>query len=248
MPSSSLPEQFYPTSKVFNFRDVGGVETDDGGRLRKGVLLRSDNWMHATDDDLAVIRNDTKLRHIVDLRGPIERDKFGIFPATDDQTVHQLGLDHIWWQYFEDTAADPLVHGQRERFIAQRYASMLESGHHSIRQALEIIARGETTLIHCMAGKDRTGIVIALALALVGVSEEDISRDYCLSNIGLRRWQSFRNEKYGAPEVERGLECFPDVIPQTFALIRERFVSLATYADVIGFDRGEDLRKALVEY
>ncbi|MFC4334676.1 tyrosine-protein phosphatase [Salininema proteolyticum] len=246
-PSQPLPDCFLPTEGVFNFRDVGGLATLDGHRIRTGVLLRSDNWKHATASDLEYAHGEAKIRHIVDLRREAERRDHGVFPASGIQTLHHLELVHLPWQRFDFTDADPVSESEKRRFLAQRYASMLESGWEGVRDSLNVIADGETTLVHCMAGKDRTGIVVAVALALAGVSDEDIAADYELTTFGTRRWKAFRDAKYGPPRHDRVKPSRAECMIEAFQLVRERFRSMETYAKVIGFERVEDLREALVE-
>ena len=71
------------------------------------------------------------------------------------------------------------------RFLADRYAELALDGTAEIRQALELLAAagGAPVVIHCAAGKDRTGVLTALALALLGVTDDDIVADYALTGL-----------------------------------------------------------------
>ena len=176
-----------------NARDVGGLPTGDGGTIRPGVLIRSASLGHLTDADVNHLVGDLGVRRVVDLRTDIEVDRDGPGPmhAQPDVVIHHLSL-------YPDTvdraelpagprveAPDPVLPWQQERFatahapVVAAYLRYLEQRPDSIVAALRAIAEpAGATLVHCAAGKDRTGVVVALALSVAGVDREVIAADY----------------------------------------------------------------------
>jgi protein-tyrosine phosphatase len=104
-------------------------------------------------------------------------------PHHDGVTYHNLSIEHRPYDQAEiDPDADPW------RFLADRYAEVALDGVAELRQALEIIASADEPLVfHCASGKDRTGLVAALVLALLEVPEDDIVRDFALTELATDR-------------------------------------------------------------
>lgn len=243
----TLPQQFLPTEQVFNLRDVGGLDAADGKKVKTGMVFRSDNFGQATEADLDYLVNDLGVRHVIDLRRPNELEVTGRFPETAGVDFHHFELRHISWESVEREVYADSPEGEIVRFLRQRYSAMMEAGYLAIRDSLEVIALGEPVIFHCMAGKDRTGIVAAVLLALLGVDEEDIAADYELSNIGLERWRAWRDTHLGAPERDRGLGTPAEAMRQTIEEMDDRFGSLERYAKAIGFRKADRLRELLLE-
>ncbi len=171
---------------VVNIRDVGGLPAADGRRIRPGVLIRSANLSSITESDVARLVNELGVRRVLDLRTEVEvrNSEPGLLRGTEGVTFHRLSL------YPEDGAGetaspDPVAPWAGERFPDGRdpqvvsYLRYLERRPDSIVAALHAIAEPDgATVVHCAAGKDRTGMVIALALSVAGVPPEVIAADY----------------------------------------------------------------------
>jgi protein tyrosine/serine phosphatase len=175
---------------VVNMRDVGGLPTRDGRTVRTGRLLRSDNLQDLTERDVRRLIDDFGVTDIVDLRSNVEYHTEGPGPLT------RTPLTHHRHSLFRDdevevTVEDALVlpwqkDGVRERlashdddYWASHYLGYLADRPDSVAAALEVIATAHgATVVHCAAGKDRTGTVVGLALAVAGVPEEEIVADY----------------------------------------------------------------------
>lgn len=247
MTLETLPQQFLPTEQVFNLRDLGGLDAADGKKVRSGRVFRSDNFGQATEADIDYVVNELGVRHVIDLRRPAELEQTGRFPEVEGVTFHHFELLHIAWesvelQVYNDSPQDEIV-----TFLRQRYSGMMEAGYRAIRDSLEVIALGEPVVFHCMAGKDRTGIIAALVLSLLGVDEEDIAADYELSNVGITRWRAWRDANVGKPTVDRGLRTPAEAMRETLDEMNARFGSLDAYARAIGFDKADRLRDLLLE-
>lgn len=162
-----------------NARDLGGYPTIDGQETSWGAVLRSDNLTPLTDAGRQAVVN-SGVRSIVDLRTPEELELHpNPFAAPGE---HDIAYTHL---SLVDPAAAP---GPEFTTLANDYKGLLDRFASQIGQIMTTIARAPRggVLIHCMAGKDRTGIISALLLDLAGVPRETIGADYALSAENLR--------------------------------------------------------------
>ncbi|THV42604.1 tyrosine-protein phosphatase [Glycomyces buryatensis] len=242
-----LPPQFIPTEQIFNLRDVGGWNGADGAKVKSGIVFRSDNFGSATAADLDRVVNELGIRHVIDLRRHEELEATGRFPEIDSVTFHHLELLHIKWELIGVDYPSGSAESEIVRFLRHRYSGMLEAGYQSISDSLDVIARGEPVVFHCMAGKDRTGILAAVLLSILGVSDDDIAADYELSNVGIARWRAYRDATWGKPEIDGGLSTPAEAMRQTIAEMNDRFGSLENYAIAAGFNKADLLRERLLE-
>ncbi|WP_245861044.1 tyrosine-protein phosphatase [Microbacterium aurantiacum] len=148
---------------VTGFRDVGGIPAD-GGVIRTGRLFRSGHLAGLGAQGADAVR--ARVRRIVDLRADDE-------VAADATPLTGVEITRL-----------PLYLGSARSFfledysLGEIYAHLLSGGSNRLVDAVRIIAEGEPTLVHCTAGKDRTGVTIALALAAVGADREAVVADY----------------------------------------------------------------------
>ena len=172
-----MPERGVPFTDVYNFRDLGGYRTADGGTVAWHRLYRSDDLGRLGDADLDHFAS-LGIRTVVDLRRPNEVADLGRIPELDGVTYRHVHMAHPPWpsHRFTDNA-------ERTAFVIERYREMSEAGGAAIGEALRLIADADTAplVVHCIAGKDRTGIVSALTLSLLGVDDDTIADDYTLS-------------------------------------------------------------------
>ncbi|MGR4862718.1 tyrosine-protein phosphatase [Caulobacter sp. LARHSG274] len=170
---------------VENFRDFGDYAAGQG-RLKKGVLFRAAHQAEATDDDLAVIAA-LNLAVVVDLRRPNERrrDPSRRWPGFAAEVIdNDLGVtgEDPWHAFLRDSDLSVasihayLVDYYRRAPFKDRHLDLFRR----YFQALAA-ARGPV-LIHCAAGKDRTGLLAALTHHLAGVADDDLVDDYLLTN------------------------------------------------------------------
>ncbi len=158
---------------LYNVRDLGGYRGQDGRRVRSGMLYRSSS-LHRLRDEEAW--RDFGARSVVDLRYDREREAFPL-PDFITHDIHAPMLPNTW-------KSDPEAKkGPAEEFLSAVFHSMLELGQDSVRSVLRQLTRSEAypAVFFCMAGKDRTGVLAAILLSLLGVSEEDIADDFELS-------------------------------------------------------------------
>lgn len=173
-----------PLKGVRNFRDFGGYATPTG-EIRKGVLFRSGHYNEATEDDLDYL-NGLDVKFHVDLRRPDERDRQpNVWPAAH---VVQIATDggreevpaHVAALQGDDVTVDSI-----EGYMTAYYRSAPFKDHHIelFRSWFDGITENDgASVVHCAAGKDRTGIICALTHLALGVSEDDVFEDYLLTN------------------------------------------------------------------
>ncbi|PZG50753.1 protein-tyrosine-phosphatase [Spongiactinospora gelatinilytica] len=176
-----------------NVRDLGGLPTSDGGAIRGGRVLRSDNLQGLTAGDMGFLVGELKLRQVVDLRSNAEVTLEGPGPLTEvsEVTIHHHTLFSERGVH-TDVEADtvdtdrvlPSTAGREETDpavlrVAGFYHAYLRDRPDSVIAALRVLARADgAALVHCAAGKDRTGVVCALALSVAGATREAIVEDY----------------------------------------------------------------------
>ncbi|MDP9496832.1 MAG: tyrosine-protein phosphatase [Actinomycetota bacterium] len=188
--------QWLDLQGAVNVRDVGGLPTVDGRRTRSRVLLRADNLQDLTDDDVARLLEEHGVRTVVDLRSSGEVHLEGPGPLTGRVAHHHLSL--IPEEPGEpdeaevDRALDRAVpsfrdrssrRGERPTDMTGYYLGYLEDAPDSVAAALRVLADPASgpTVVHCAAGKDRTGTVVAIALSLAGVTRDAVVADYVAS-------------------------------------------------------------------
>jgi len=224
-------------SATYNFRDVGGYAGMDGRTVRWRRLFRSDALHRIGEADTAAFAA-LGVRTVIDLRRPFEIEKYGRVADRYGLDYHNQVIKHVDWEEVEHP--DGVKH---ERWLADRYLNFAEDGREGILGALRVIADPENApvIVHCMAGKDRTGTVCALTLSLLGVSDEDIARDYALTTTAMEPLTRYLMEKH--PEEVRGNEHMfdsPEGAMTTFlADLRALHGSVEDYTREIGLTPAE---------
>lgn len=184
-------------SRVFNFRDLGGLPAADGRRVRWRRLFRSDTLSGLAEPDRSEFTA-LGVRTVVDLRRPKEVEQQGTVPQWDSLVRHSIAPEHPEWFHtpYQD-GTDPI------RYLADRYRDMTEEGADGLAAAIGVLADEQAAplVVHCVAGKDRTGVVCALTLSLLGVTDADIDADYARSTAGNARYVAWAREN-GQPDLE----------------------------------------------
>jgi protein-tyrosine phosphatase len=181
------PARTLPFTAMFNFRDVGGYAGLDGRSVRWRRLFRSDSLHRLADAGDSADRAAFAalgIRSVVDLRRPYEVERDGRVPAYDGLGYHHIHPEHAEWRESGAPDLDTLP-----RWLADRYLDLATDGGAGIAAALAVLAdaRHAPAVVHCVAGKDRTGVVCALTLSLLGVADDDIAADYALSTAAAER-------------------------------------------------------------
>jgi len=169
-----------------NVRDLGGLATQDGGETVGGRLLRGDNLQELSPSDVARLVGDIGLTTVVDLRSTAELVSEGPAPLAAVAAVRHAHHPILPEQgSATDVVADVLLARDRGEQDRSRYPAdplcgrYLEDRPEQVVAALRSVATADgAALVHCAAGKDRTGVVVALALTAVGVRPQDVVTDY----------------------------------------------------------------------
>lgn len=178
---TTFADRVVPFGTCFNFRDLGGYQTEGGARVRWKTLFRADTLHRLDGADLDAFHR-LGLRTVIDLRSQHELDDHGqLRPRADGggSAVHHLPMiDEV------GGPSRPIAEPPPVRLTAgEAYVSMADLGRQAIGRAVTLLARsdGVPAVFHCTAGKDRTGILAAVVLAALGVSDDDIVHDYMLT-------------------------------------------------------------------
>ncbi|HVT68610.1 MAG TPA: tyrosine-protein phosphatase [Trebonia sp.] len=175
-----------------NVRDVGGLPTSDGGTTVPGRLLRSENLQELSPRDITRLVDEIGVTTVVDLRSTNEVAVEG--PAPLDAVPGVRHAHHPVLREFLDVsdtvkaallteAADADRQRYPDDYMCGHYLGYLENRPEEVTGALRSVATAPgAAIVHCAAGKDRTGVVVALALTVAGVEPDTIVADYVASN------------------------------------------------------------------
>jgi protein-tyrosine phosphatase len=247
---STALDRHLPLAGTYNVRDVGGYATRDGRRTRWRTLLRADS-LHRLTEDAQTQLIDAGVRTVVDLRHAAELTEApNVFLAS-----HRLRYVHA--PLFADPTTRPVAEQPELGSLAGIYRFAVEQRGRELTRVVSILAGAGAlpALVHCTAGKDRTGLAIALALAAVNVPDDTIAEDYALSAQylvgGYFDEARARAERRGIPweAYQARLVCPAPLLLDTLALVRERSGGVPEYLLEHGLTREEleSLRAQLLE-
>jgi protein-tyrosine phosphatase len=241
---------------VRNFRDFGGYAAGEGGRVRAGRLYRSAHFAEATGDDVATL-DGLGVDLLVDLRRPEEREQEpNRWPGSGERLVtNDSGVaarpPHIAAAEESDWSLEGVRRYMRQAYAAYPYEDRYVA---LFGDFLRGVAEGEgAAVVHCAAGKDRTGCLCALTLTLLGTPHEAIVEDYLLTNRAAApsaRLPAMRQriaDRYGAAPSDGALLAMmgveADYLEGYFGAIAARFHAIEHYAaDVLGVDADAQAR------
>jgi protein-tyrosine phosphatase len=241
--------RFVELEGCHNFRDLGGYTSSDGRRVRRGLVYRAAALHGLTEGDRRRVREELGVRAIIDLR-----------------TEHEVSVEGPG-----DVAAPPVryhnvpliirpaeTRGPRldEPFELDRfYLGLMEHGAPRVRAVIELLAAARTPVVfHCAAGKDRTGVISAVVLALLGVPEAELIEDYALTQraLGGVRRQLLASESYRQMWGDlppASLHALPETMTLLLGRVAQRWGSMLDYARAIGLEIRaiEELRARLLD-
>ena len=236
----SLPNHADALPGTWNFRDIGGTPTP-AGPVRRGIVYRSASLAQLDPNGVAALEK-LGVTDVFDLRGELEIGRDGkdqvpdtvtvtvapFHPEEDEAAVHEL----------QEDAATPTT--QAERVIAY-YAGIPVQPPAQVAVAglLRTVANGSGgVLVHCAAGKDRTGWAIAALLTVAGADRDAVLADYLLSNAAIESLRGWLQEHYGdAYDTSRqvlGVE--PIYLQAAWDSVEKNFGSFDGYLAAIGID------------
>jgi protein-tyrosine phosphatase len=217
-----------------NVRDLGGHPADDGGETRFGSVVRADSVGNLTPAGWEALA-EYGIRTVIDLRGDHEReeDPPGELPVDVRHVPFMEATDAEWEKIGEELEALdelPVVEATRRAYLI-----FLERFKRNVGHAVRVVAEAPEggVVIHCVGGKDRTGLLTALLLHVAGVPTEEIAADYALSEERLRprhdAWLAAAETEAERRRLERITQTPPEVISGVFDDLERRYGSVERY-------------------
>lgn len=203
-----------------NFRDLGGYQTGDDQRTRFGRVFRSNSLQELTASDLEILRR-VGLVTVLDLRSPDEVAQDGRGP------LENAPIGYVNVPLLQEKKDYPP--GDVEVDLVDRYVSYLELAGDSVVKALQTIADEDRQplVLHCSAGKDRTGVIAALLLSCLGVDSEAVVADYAAKHVDKEMVEFLRRRPSYAERLDQlppsTLQSEPGTMRQFLALVEERY-------------------------
>jgi protein-tyrosine phosphatase len=237
-----------------NARDVGGLPTRDGGSTVHGRLLRSENLQELTPGDISRLVDELGVTTVVDLRSTNEVTIEG--PAPLEALSGVRHAHHPVLREFLDVSdtikaalLTEAIEADRERYpddpMCGHYLGYLENRPEEVTGALRAIATAPgAAIVHCAAGKDRTGVVIALALTIAGVEPEAIVDDYMATDARLEAIieRLSRSRMYSGDVTSRPVRAHAPRVETMKAFLEQltvRYGGLDAWLDANGFGEAE---------
>ena len=245
--SDTDPTRLLPLAGTVNFRDLGGYPTEDGSRVRWRRLFRADSLNRLTEEDRGQIRH-LGVATVIDLRTTAEVEE-GRFPVDEVPVAfHHLP--------FMESVPDPEAFQAMPGLLASTYVDMLDEAGDKVAAAVTVMAdpANQPAIFHCTAGKDRTGVLSAMLLGLLGVPDEVIIEDYALSAHSMAALKQRLAERYPdfADQILDAGEMFsaaPEHMERLIGVIRQRYGSFDDCASAIGITASTvaSLRNSLLD-
>jgi len=228
---------FVPTQGIHNLRAYGGWAVPGGGRVKTGLLWRSGHHVEATDSDLDAF-DALGVRTIIDLRGVTERSRF---PCR-----RHASFDAEILAYDGETSNSPphMGDGAPVTMTAKRAFDRMTAVYTRMPVNPAMIAmfsryfealatREGASLVHCFAGKDRTGVAASLLLHVLGVSRDDVIAEFLRTNDAPTKHILERQSLPRMRDVYAGIE---DEAIENLINVRPEYI--ATYFGEIERDHG----------
>ncbi|MGZ4278105.1 MAG: tyrosine-protein phosphatase [Solirubrobacteraceae bacterium] len=237
-----------------NVRDLGGLPLRGGGATAPGVLLRADNLQGLTARDVRRLVGDLGVRVVVDLRSEVEVELEGPGPLVGEERVeirHRSLLPEVGAR--TDLAVDGALPWQGRRldndpdepFVVQAYLRYLSDRADSVVGALHDVAYATGgVVVHCAAGKDRTGMLCAFALETIGVERAAVIADYVATG---ERLEALLARLRASPTYAADLEGRPteshrphaETMRRVLELVDERHGGVEGWLAAHGFDAAD---------
>lgn len=261
-----VPSTDVELTGVRNFRDVGGLPTTDGGRVRHGRLYRSGHLAHATEADAAFLAG-LGLHTVFDFRNAADHKLDGLdveLPGVRNVSIplSDPADGAEFWRLVRDGNIQQLrsilADGKGTARMIASYRSIITDRTAEHSRVLHALAEDSVpALMHCAAGKDRAGLSIAISLLAVGVEKEAVEADYLKSNDAHRRYKVRRSDTSSAGMSDEVMELLnplfgahSDYLAAAFAAIEETWGGTDRYLSEglkLAPETRERLRERLVE-
>ncbi|MGK7953396.1 MAG: tyrosine-protein phosphatase [Xenococcaceae cyanobacterium] len=214
-------------SGCFNLRELGGYVTTEGKSISWRTVLRGDS-LHklASESQQAIMEYGVKT--ILDLRTPSEVNK-ELYPLSKSPEINYVNIPLLEAKNFPQLRA--------KKTLLEHNCFMLEERSPQIKQILKAIANNQAAVvIHCAGGKERTGIIIALLLAIANVPEVTIAEDYALSE----KYVTPLYKKIQQQAIKEGFDRLllspPQIMLDTLSYLNKHYGGINGYLQAIDLD------------
>lgn len=237
-----------------NFRDLGGYKTADGRTVKKGLFFRSAHLTDLSQEDIDVLKK-YKIKHIFDYRNDDEADKY---PSTQIENIKNIRIPALKMPSTESDEFDSVESMVDEFFIkGLAYNRMKDSyyqlpiNNESYKNLINLVKDPNMlpVLSHCTAGKDRTGVGCSIILMLLGVSREEIVKEYLKSDgyveEFIEEFLTFKPELKDVPKEKLRyiFGVYEEYIKESFKRIDEMYSSSEEYFEKEFNITKEDIQK-----
>jgi protein-tyrosine phosphatase len=245
-----MQDRIKPLEGVLNFRDFGGYDGAGGGTVVTGKLFRTASFAEATAKDIAWLAG-LDAKFVVDLRRPEERTEMpNLWPEahlrviTNDEGYKELP-PHIGVLMETDLTADAVRAYMTSAYAhypyEPRYVALFKAWLHGLAN------EGGPAIVHCAAGKDRTGVACMLVLTALGVDRDTITTDYELTNVAVdlearmpmirQRISERRGTEVSAEAIRPMLGVHRDYLASAYDAIEKKYGDVPAYMNaVLGVD------------
>jgi protein tyrosine/serine phosphatase len=237
-----------PLTGSFNFRDFGGLRTAEGRTVRSGRLFRSDELHRLTPEDVETLTG-FGIRNLLDLRSHPE------VASRRAELLFARGVGHRHLPMSDDVKIDPeRLKAMATASLGEIYARYLDARREMIGTVFGVLAEESTypAIVHCAGGKDRTGVISAFVLRVLGVPDEEIIADYALTDAAMPRMIAALRQETGEAFLEyppQVLRAVPETMRGFLSLLDEKFGSADNYLAEAGVSASmlEQVRNLLLE-
>jgi protein-tyrosine phosphatase len=219
-----------------NVRDLGGLPTADEGETRRGAIVRADSVRLLSDDGWRALVHHG-VRTVIDLRGDHERedDPPAELPVEVVHVPFMEASDAEWEEIAAELEAVNAEAPDDATANRDAYLIFLERFKDNVATSLRAVAQAPEggVVIHCVGGKDRTGLLTAFVLHVAGVDEAAIAADYALSEERLRKrhegWFEAAETEEELQRLRRISQTRPETMLGLFAELRRRYGGVEAY-------------------
>ena len=237
--------RWLPIEGCVNFRDLGGYRNGQGQTVRWRRLFRSDALQDMTSDDASYAIRELGIRMVVDLRNSDEAERDGRGPLPG------AGADYRHIPLLEERGFPPFTGQDVVERLSTTYQWLVHNSGARVAAAVNAIAEADGGVVfHCSAGKDRTGLMAAMLLEVLGVDDETIAADYILTNEAvegiLRRIQAM--QPHASPTTQ-SLAAQPLALQRFRDTLHREYGGAEAYLRTHGLTDGtfDSLRRNLLE-
>lgn len=211
---------------IHNFRELSGYQLRSGGVIRSAMIYRSGALELMTERDRQWLQEQIRLRRILDLRHPDE--------LAGTKGPHALADRVVALSIFKETQTQESLIAELNGLYGngpspRRYLHYLDIGGERLAEGFRMFADDENypVLVHCTAGKDRTGVLLGMLMDVLGASDEDIANEYGLSDASIDRLIAYLRSSGRAlegtdDEIRARLSTPPDRMAGFIELMREK--------------------------